>query len=168
MNASKGLQVAPRVDPWVTPRVACWAALAGLALAPVGAQSQDCQGAPAAAKISIVIEGVASNKGLMTASLYPGDKSQFLIKNGAVKVWSVPARAPTTRMCIWRTPGVYAVAVYHDANANHKFDVGIFGPTEAYGFSRNPRILFSKPSFDSAKFEIKAGETTVHIRLNHP
>src|SRR5471030_3006329 len=144
-------------------------ALATLALIPLrAAHAQACEGAPGAAKISIVIAGVASAKGLMTASLYPGDKSQFLIKDGAVKVWSVPARAPTTRMCIWRAPGVYALAVYHDANANHRFDVGIFGPTEAYGFSNNPRILFSKPSFESVKFQVKEGETTVHVRLNHP
>jgi uncharacterized protein (DUF2141 family) len=169
MIALKGLRGAvPRIAHPVAPGVAIWAALAGLTLIPVGGQAQDCQGAPNAAKISIVIEGVASSKGLMTASLYPGDKSQFLVKNGAVKVWSVPAEAPTTRMCIWRSAGVYAVAVYHDANANQKFDVGMFGPTEAYGFSRNPRILFSKPSFDSVKFQVKAGETTVRTHLNRP
>jgi uncharacterized protein (DUF2141 family) len=151
-----------------TRAAALCAALAGLALVPIGAHAQECQGEPSAAKISIVIEGVASNRGLMTASLYPGQKSQFLIKNGAVKVWSVPAQAPTTRMCIWRSPGTYAVAVYHDANSNHRFDVGMFGPTEAYGFSNNPRIMFSKPSFESVKFQVKEGETTVHVRLNHP
>ena len=161
MISSKRLHAAAR-------RPALCAALAGMALAPMGVHAQDCQGAPGPAKISIVIEGVASNKGLMTASLYPGDKSQFLIKNGAVKVWSVPAVAPTTSTCIWRAPGVYALAVYHDANANHRFDIGMFGPTEAYGFSGNPRIFFSKPSFESVKFHVKAGETTVHIRLNHP
>jgi len=145
------------------------AALAALALAPFGAHAQDCQGVPGAAKLSIVVEGIRSNKGLMTASLYPGDKSQFLIKNGALKVWSVAAQAPATKMCIWlRGPGTYAVAVYHDANSNHRLDIGMFGPTEAYGFTNNPRIMFAKPSYESVKFPAKAGETTVHIRLNHP
>lgn len=161
MTASKGLRAQ-------APRVPFWAALAGMALLPFGVRAEACEGAPNSAKISIVIEGVASNRGLMTASLYPGDKSQFLIKNGAVKVWSVPARSPTTRMCIWRAPGVYAVAVYHDANANHRFDVGLLGPTEAYGFSNNPRILFSKPSFNSVKFHANAGETKVNVHLNRP
>ena len=141
-------------------------ALTGLALAAVSAHAEECQGPPGAAKISIVIEGVRSDKGLMTASLYPGARSQFLIKDGALKVWSVPAQAPITRMCIWRSPGIYAVAVYHDANVVHRFNVGLFGPTQDYGFSNNPRIMFSKPSFQSVKFEVKAGEATVHIRLN--
>ncbi len=165
MIASKGLQADTL---WVVSQFALRAVLVGFALIPLGVRAEPCEGASSTAKISIVVEGVASNKGLMTASLYPGDKSQFLIKNGAVKVWNVPARAPITRMCIWRAPGVYAVAVYHDANANHRFDVGMFGPTEAYGFSNNPRILFSKPSFSSVKFQAKAGETTVDIRLNRP
>ena len=145
------------------------AAAAALALAPVGAHAEDCQGVPGAAKLSIVVEGVRSNKGLMTASLYPGDKSQFLIKDGALKVWSVPAQPPATRLCIWlRGPGTYAVAIYHDVNSNHRLDIGMFGPTEAYGFSNNPRILFAKPSYESVKFQARAGETAVHIRLNHP
>ena len=145
------------------------AVLAALAVLGVCAHGRQRQGAPGAAKLSIVVEGVRSDRGLMTASLYPGDKSQFLIKNGALKVWSVAAQAPATKMCIWlRGPGTYAVAVYHDANSNHKLDIGMFGPTEAYGFTNNPRIMFAKPSYDSVKFPAKAGETTVHIRLNHP
>ena len=143
----------------------------GLAVAtagPFAASAQDCEGTPGAAKLSIVIEGVRSNKGLMTASLYPNDKSQFLAKDGALKVWRVPAQAPITAMCIWlKAPGTYGVAVYHDANANHKLDLGMLGPSEDYGFSRNPRILFSKPSLASVRFPATAAETTVHIRLNH-
>ncbi|MGI8842030.1 MAG: DUF2141 domain-containing protein [Caulobacteraceae bacterium] len=148
---------------------AAGAAWVGFALSPALASAEDCQGAPTAAKLSVVVEGVRSDRGLMTASLYPDDKSQFLIKDGALKVWRVPARAPTTRMCIWlRGPGGYALAVYHDANANHKLDLGVFGPTEAYGFTNNPRILFAKPSFWSVRFQAKAGETVVHVRLNNP
>ena len=60
-----------------------------------------CAGTPGEAKLILEIEGARSDKGLMTASLYPGDKSQFLAKNGALKVWSERARTPATRMCIW-------------------------------------------------------------------
>ncbi len=104
----------------------------------------------------------------MTASLYPNDKKAFLVKDGAVKVWRVAAVAPVTRMCIWRTPGTYALAVYQDLNSNHKFAVGMFGPTEPYGFSNNPRIFFSKPTLGAVRFEAKAGDTVIHVRLNQP
>ncbi|MEP6968384.1 MAG: DUF2141 domain-containing protein [Pseudomonadota bacterium] len=142
------------------------AALTGMAL---GAHAQECVGTAGTARLLIIVERVDSARGLMTASLYPNDKSQFLVKRGALKVWSEPAAAPTTRMCIWlKGPGTYALAVYHDANANHRFDVGLFGPTEAYGFSNNPRIAFSKPSLQSVAFEAKEGDTTVRVRLNRP
>ena len=143
-------------------------AMSALTAAPLVSHATECEGTPSATKLSIVVEGVRSNQGLMTASLYPNDKSQFLQKDGSLKVWRVPAQSPVTQMCIWlKAPGTYAVAIYHDANSNHKLDIGMLGPTEDYGFSRNPHIFFSKPSLGSVRFAGPAGETTVHIRLNH-
>ena len=143
-------------------------ALAVLTAAPVLAHAVECEGVPSDTKLSIVVEGVQSSKGLMTASLYPNDKTQFLQKGGALKVWRAPAETPVTEMCIWlKAPGTYAVAVYHDANANHKLDIGMLGPTEDYGYRRNPHIFFSKPSLGSVRFAVPAGGMTVHVRLNH-
>jgi uncharacterized protein (DUF2141 family) len=139
---------------------------AGLA-APLASHAEECEGAPTANKLSIVIEGVRSNQGQMTASLYPDDKTAFLAKNGALKVWRVAAEAPSTTMCIWlKAPGTYGIAVYHDANANGRLDLGMLGPSEDYGFSRNPRILFSKPSLASVRFPTTGAETTLDIRLD--
>jgi uncharacterized protein (DUF2141 family) len=127
---------------------------AGLA-APLASHAEECEGAPTA------------NQGQMTASLYPDDKTAFLAKNGALKVWRVAAEAPSTTMCIWlKAPGTYGIAVYHDANANGRLDLGMLGPSEDYGFSRNPRILFSKPSLASVRFPTTGAETTLHIRLD--
>jgi uncharacterized protein (DUF2141 family) len=147
-----------------------WATLAGtLALLAGAAQGQECEGKPGEARLSIVVEGVRSSHGLMTATLYPDDKSRFLVRNGSLKVWRDRAHAPVTDMCIWLPePGAYAVAIYHDANANMKFDIGPLGPTEAYGFSNNPRILFSKPSFESVRFVAHAGENVIHVKLHNP
>ncbi|HEY5070463.1 MAG TPA: DUF2141 domain-containing protein [Caulobacteraceae bacterium] len=140
-----------------------------LASAPIAAFAQDCEGRPSSARLSVVVEGVASNKGLIAATLYGNAKARFLVRNGALKVWRAAARSPTTSMCIWLGgPGTYAVAVYHDANANMKFDIGPLGPTEAYGFSNNPRITFSKPSLEAVRFFARAGDNTVRIRLRHP
>jgi uncharacterized protein (DUF2141 family) len=140
-----------------------------LALSPTAAQAMDCAGAPSNARLVITVEGVHESKGLMTATLYGADPSAFLVKGGALKVWRTAARAPTTTMCIWLPAlGVYGVAVYHDANSNMKFDVGPLGPTEAFGFSNNPRILFSKPSFESVRFTAHAGDNTLPIRLRYP
>ncbi len=143
------------------------AVMAALAAAP--ARAQECEGAPGPARLNILVEGVNSDRGLMTASLYPGDKTQFLIKNGALKVWSVPAKAPTTSLCIWlKAPGTYAVAVYHDANSNHRWDHSLFGRTEGIGFSKNPRLFLGPPSYEATVFQAGEGDTTIHIRLRYP
>jgi uncharacterized protein (DUF2141 family) len=139
-------------------------------LCPALGHTQACQNEPSTAKLEIVIEGVNSNRGLMTGSLYPGDPSQFLIKDGALKAWSVPAVKPETHMCIWlpNGPGTYAFAVYHDANSNGKWDHNLFGQIEGFGFSNNPRTLFSAPSYNQVKFEAREGVTTLHVRLRYP
>jgi uncharacterized protein (DUF2141 family) len=143
--------------------------VAACALAPVAARADTCEWPPSATRLTVIVDEVRSNRGLMTASIYPGDKSQYLAKNGAIKVWRVPAATPSTSMCIWlKSPGTYAVAVYQDTNSDHRPDVGPLGPTKPYGFSRNPRIFLSAPSFDNVKFEVGPGETTIHVRLHAP
>ena len=137
----------------------------GLASAAAG---QECENAPTGTRLHIVIDNARKPQGEMSASLYPGDPSQFLIKNGALKVWYAPARAPSTVMCIWIPgPGTYAVAVYQDLNGNHRWDHNFFKGIEPFGFSNDPSIGFSQPSFGSTKFHVKADETTIHIKLNH-
>ena len=153
----------------ITFRAAIAGAISLLALGPVLAHAAPCQGAPTATRLTIAIDNVSSSHGLMTGSLYPGDRSQFLVKDGALKVWSVPAAAPQTRMCIWlREPGTYAFAVYHDANANGRWDHHLLGGIEGVGFSNNPRLLFSKPTYDQVKFQAGPGETTLHLSLYYP
>lgn len=155
---------------WTSVRRLTAAALALAMTAPAAVAVADtCQGTPSAAKLVITVSGVREARGLMTASLYPDDKSQFLVKNGALKVWSVAAAAPATRLCIWlKGAGTYALAVYQDLNSNHRFDVGSLGPKEPYGFSRNPRILFSKPALSAVRFPATAAVTSLTVRLNDP
>jgi uncharacterized protein (DUF2141 family) len=148
--------------------VTAWAASLTV-LWPVLGQADTCQNPPTANKLEIIVEGVHSNRGMMAGSLYPGDASQFLIKNGALKVWRTAANAPETHMCIWLPgPGTYAFAVYHDANSNGKWDHNLLGQIEGFGFSNNPSILFSAPPFDRVKFEARSAVTTLHVRLRYP
>jgi uncharacterized protein (DUF2141 family) len=150
------------------PFSAC-AALLTLALS-AAAHADACEGTPTGARLEVLVEGVQSNDGKMTGSIYPGDAAQFLKKNGALKVWRVPAQAPVTRMCIWlkNGPGTYAFAVYHDANNNGRFDHNLLTGIEGFGFSNNPRTMFSAPPYDKVKFKAGEGVTTLHVRLRYP
>lgn len=47
--------------------------------------------------------------------------------------------------------GVYAVAFYHDENANNMFDRGLLGvPIEGFGFSNDAPVVFGPPAFQDA------------------
>jgi uncharacterized protein (DUF2141 family) len=62
--------------------------------------------------------------------------------------------------------GRYAIAVLHDENSNHKLDRNIVGwPKEGFGFSNNPKVNLSAPSFDSAAMQVSCPvtETTIHL-----
>lgn len=56
--------------------------------------------------------------------------------------------------------GKYSISIFQDTNNNKKHDKNIFGvPTEPYGFSNNPKILFSKPSFDECNFKLTTNKS---------
>src|SRR3546814_6841526 len=47
-------------------------------------------------------------------------------------------------------PGNYAMAILHDINANGKFGL----TTDGGGFSNNPKVMFSKPSYEETAFAV--------------
>ena len=65
-------------------------------------------------------------------------------------------------------PGRYALASFLDQNKNQKLDTNIVGaPKERFGFSQNPRIMFSAPNFAECAFEVQSGQKQVlSLRLN--
>ncbi len=145
---------------------------AGAALLLAGASAAvaqpSCEGTPSDTQLHIVIDGVRSDDGLMAATLYADDEATFLKSKGSLKVWRVPAHSPTTTMCIWLPhPGSYAVAAYHDANSNLKWDHSSLGSIEGFGFSRNPMIFFSPPSLKATRFQAPVGDTTLRIHLSY-
>lgn len=64
-------------------------------------------------------------------------------------------------------PGAYAMSVIHDENGNGKLDKLGFVPREGFGFSRNPKIRFGPPSFQSVRFSIAPGRSSTRVRINY-
>ena len=66
------------------------------------------------------------------------------------------------------TAGEYAVAVFHDENANNDLDRNVFGiPTEGTGASNDAWNMFGPPGYDDARFaypDVREHRLTVHIR----
>ena len=61
----------------------------------------------------------------------------------------------------------YAVAVFHDENANNDLDRNIFGiPSEGTGASNDAHNMFGPPHYDHARFRVPAvpeHRMTIHI-----
>ena len=142
--------------------------LLALMAGPAAAAATACEGAPTDVKLNVVVDGVRSNSGFVTATLYANDEAHYLKGGGTLKVWRVPADPSSTTLCLWLPhTGSYAVAAYHDANSNLKWDHARLGAIEGFGFSRNPTIFFSPPPLKSTRFAVPAGDTTIHIRLSY-
>ena len=63
-------------------------------------------------------------------------------------------------------PGTYAITVYHDRNANRRFDKNWLGmPKEDWGVSNNVRPRLRAPRFNEAMLDVGTGETLVEIRV---
>lgn len=126
-----------------------------------------CRGGPN--ELRIVVTNVKRSEGLVTADLYPNEEEGFLRKRGRIKQARFAARAPFTIFCVEApSPGQYAVAVYHDRNANAKFDKNSIGlPAEPYGISNNPKIRFGPPKVGEALFSVPAEGAIVEIALRH-
>ncbi|MDP9097104.1 MAG: DUF2141 domain-containing protein [Pseudomonadota bacterium] len=123
---------------------------------------------PDPVSVDIEVVGLRSTAGNIQACVWHGPE-HFLAAKACAKYGRVvvaPA-GPTVSLKLDLQPGEYAVSLFHDANANGKLDKNLLGmPTEGFGFSRNPVIAFSQPSYAATRFEAAAA-TTETIRMKY-
>lgn len=129
-----------------------------------------CTGPASATWINVNVEGLRNSNGLVAITLYADNSRKFLVRHGSVYVGRTAAHAPATRSCIFLPrPGVYVLAIYHDENANEKFDrTGIGFPAEGFGFSNNPATLAGLPSFRSVRLNVPRSGLATRITLKYP
>ena len=138
--------------------------------APALAQGEGCTGKPSDTRLFVNVSNVRSARGLIAVTLYADDSKRFLAKRGSLYVGRVPASPGTTRVCIHLPrPGTYALAVYHDEDANRKLNrKGIGTPAEGYGFSNNASTVFGLPSFRSVRLSAPRTDLQTGVRLKYP
>ncbi|MCB9956636.1 MAG: DUF2141 domain-containing protein [Caulobacterales bacterium] len=126
-----------------------------------------CTGGPN--EVRIVIHNVKKSVGLMTADLYRNDSEGFLKRDGRVAQVRFAAKAPVTAFCMDApTPDAYAIAVYHDKNANKSFDKNALGlPAEPFGLSNNPVLRMAPPKIDDTLVDVPPSGVTVDIDLKN-
>jgi len=120
-------------------------------------------------EIRLTVTNVKEAFGRITADLYRNDPENFLSPEGRDVQVKFAAKAPVTQFCITApSPGQYAIAVYHDENANNRFDKGAFGlPAEPWGLSLDPKVRFGPPPIEKTLFEVGEDGTSVSLSLRH-
>jgi uncharacterized protein (DUF2141 family) len=136
----------------------------------VSAQDSSCTGPEGPARLFVDVQGVRKAEGLIAVTLYADDSSKFLASRGSLYVGRVPAQAPKTSICIHLPKtGVYGLAVYHDANADRKFDRNALGlPAEGFGFSNNAPVILGLPSFRNVRLSVPRTGMRTNVRLRYP
>lgn len=139
-----------------------------LSVAAPALAAETCAGKSGPHSVSVLVSGIRNAKGEVAITLYPDDPKRFLAPRGKLMRQRVKAEAPVTKACFFVDPGVYAIAVYHDTNADRDFNRNPVGmPTEGFGFSNDPPTKFGIPSFESVRFRFKPGQPPVAIRMRY-
>lgn len=117
--------------------------------------------------IYLSVQKVRKSRGLITVDLHDDNPDGWINKTGRVGRVRADAQEGTTHICIpVDKAGVYAIAVYHDKDANHEFNKNFLGiPSEPFGISNDPRIGLSAPPHEKAAFEVKGPASPVTVTL---
>lgn len=142
---------------------------AGLASGAQAAGADVCEGRPSATRLTVQVTGVRAARGQMAITVYPDDEARFLAPHGKLLRVRATAQAPVTTACFWLPkPGYYEVTVYHDENANGRFDRALTGmPTEGFGFSNNPPTPMALPPFKATRVPVGGADTRSIIKLRY-
>jgi uncharacterized protein (DUF2141 family) len=150
--------------------------LAGVAFAVIASAAtpvmaaDECAGKPSEHRLTVSVSNIRAAKGEVAITIYPDDAKRFLAPKGKLLRQRVPARTPTTSTCFYLPgPGFYAIAVYHDANADQDFNRSIVGmPTEGYGFSNDAPTKVGLPGFNTVRFRVPSGASRTSLRMRYP
>lgn len=117
--------------------------------------------------VLITVQNVKEGKGLVTADMHDDNPARWLKGGQHLVRVRVPAVKGETKLCMpVAAPGTYAIAIYHDKNANRRFDKNFLGlPSEPYGISNNPAITFGPPSLEASAFQVEGPLVPITIRL---
>jgi len=138
----------------------------------LGTANAACRVNESGPALRVAIDGLKDRAGLLKLEVYPANDGDFLeddnklVAAGKVfrRVVEQVPRAGAVDMCV-RVPrsGFYAVSVLHDRNSNHKFDLS----KDGVGFSRNPKLGWSKPKANDVAIGIGPSVTTTQVIMNY-
>ncbi len=133
--------------------------------APLGPDAAACRAGSGAPAALVRVQGFKDHTGNLRVQLYGGNAETFLDKGSKLKRIEMPVSpADEMEVCVALPhSGEFAIAVLHDRNGNGKMNPG----TDGVGFSRNPKLGFSKPDYEKTAFVARPGVQTIDVVLNY-
>lgn len=112
-------------------------------------------------QIDLQITNTESEYGVIRILIFKGSGGFPEERSKAFQALSIPVLKREEKYSIDDLPpGEYALSIFHDEDGDGKMRKNPVGyPLEKYGFSNNPKILFSIPSFEKCAVQIRKGET---------
>lgn len=121
-----------------------------------------------ATDLAVHIENLSNSEGSVRVALHQRvDGVDFPDDAGAVAGTFSRAVAGSMRFVFADLPpGEYAVAAFHDQDADGQLGTTVLGiPTEPYGFSNNARGFMGPASFTSAAITVSADDAALSITI---
>jgi uncharacterized protein (DUF2141 family) len=121
---------------------------------------------PESCKLLVHIDGFRNQKGDAGVTIFKSPDGWPDNNDKAFIHGPHPFSGSNTTVELQLPPGRYGIAVLHDENSNHKLDRNMFGfPKEGFGFSNNPKVNLTAPSFDTSAMQVNCPvtETTIHL-----
>lgn len=117
--------------------------------------------------ITVHLEGLRSQRGIIRACLIRSAAAfPDCSRDPEAMRLNVPATAGELRFEAVE-PGEYALALFHDENANSRLDTVLGIPREGFGFSRNPVVRFGAPKFNRANITIHGSIIRLNVRMQY-
>ena len=121
---------------------------------------------PRQGTLIVDVEGFVESEGMAGMALFDQPEAYEAKQPVCRWAWAVIM----DRKAGWVIPrlpyGEYAVTVYHDRNANHRMDLVLGVPQEAYGYSNNPLHGPGAPPWRSVRVVLDRPEKHLTIRVS--
>lgn len=119
------------------------------------------------AALLVTVDAIKSATGTVRLQSYRATDEDWLVKGHWLSRIQLRARAGTMNFCVpLPGPGVYGIAVRHDANDNGKTDI----TTDGGAMSNNPSFsIFNlgRPSYTKVGVQVGQGVTPIRITMKY-
>lgn len=117
--------------------------------------------------LKITVTNIKTMKGSIELGIF-SDAESFLLKDKELRTYSKTVTNDTMVFILKDlVAGDYAISIYPDINSDKVCNLNFIGiPIEPYGFSRNHKVRFTKPTFNDCKFKVD-NNMSLSIKLSH-